>query len=92
MGVFPTNCQICNKSFMWFSGLPAQVCATCYAKPNKASDEDVDDFMEEHSDLMDMLAKQEEIDKMEIRLAELKTAHNLIGRLIKELEDEIEKA
>jgi hypothetical protein len=89
MGVYPTTCINCNENFMWFSGLPAQICSTCWNARNMtpATDKDIDKFMEDNSDLMDMLSKQEEKDKLRYRLQELKNAHELIGQLIEELED-----
>jgi len=55
------------------------------------TDEDVGKFIEDNSDLMDMLAKQEEKDRLRNRLNELKAYNELIAQLIKDLEDEIQK-
>jgi len=92
MGLYPSTCQICNKSFMWFSGITAQVCSECFNKRNTttATAEDIEKFIKENSDMMDMLAKQEEIYKLINRLQELKSTHEIIGKLIRELEDEIQ--
>lgn len=92
MGVFPANCRICNKAFMWFSGLPAQVCSECFSKPESkpkdeppvATEEDIAKFMQADRELMGGWSEQDDIN---IRLGELKSAHTLIGKLIKELED-----
>lgn len=58
---------------------------------SKYTDKDVDKFMEDNKDLMRDLAKQEEIDKLKDKLKDLKVTHKLMGILIKELEDEIQK-
>ena len=79
---------------MWFSGLPVQECNECFINPrNKQkqyTDEDVDKFIEDNRGLMDDLTKLEELDKMRNRLQELKSAHELLGILIQELENEIQ--
>lgn len=91
MGVYPATCIKCNSPFLWFSGHMDQRCADCVRKENKDKEDVIDKFMEENSDLMDDLSKQEEVDKLRNRLKQLKSAHTLFGILIKELEDEIQK-
>jgi hypothetical protein len=59
---------------------------------NKFTEKDLDEFFEKHKDLMEALARQEEKDKLKWKLNELKEFHAQLGRIVKELEDEIEKA
>ena len=90
MGIYIIHCPNCQAPHSWFSGNKDQRCWTCISK-QKEADKTIDEFMQNESDLVDSLSRQEEKDKLVFRLSELKTTHNLIGRLIKELEYEIEK-
>jgi hypothetical protein len=58
---------------------------------NKFTEEDLDKSFEDNRDLMDALARSEEKDKLRWKLNELKEFHKQLGRIIKELEDEIQK-
>ena len=57
----------------------------------KATEEDIDKFLKEHSDLMDDLSKQEEIDKIWIKLQDLRHANDILGKLIEELEESLKE-
>jgi hypothetical protein len=35
MGLYLINCQICNLPYLWFSGLPHQICSECIEKDPK---------------------------------------------------------
>ncbi len=54
------------------------------------TEKDIDKFMEDNKDLMQLLAKQEEVDKLKGMLVNLKQLHETIGQQIRELENEIE--
>jgi LSD1 subclass zinc finger protein len=99
MGVYSIECNSCGIPFNWFSGNRDQRCAVCVEKEKKDSfpmdrftDKDFDEFMEKNKSLMEALAKSKEVDNLRNRLEDLKSAHNLLGQLIKELEDEIQKS
>lgn len=88
MGVYPVACNTCNKFFLWFSGNTDQRCAECIVEANNKI---VDEFMPEHRDLSKGMTQENvSLQNMKEKLFELHAAHGLIGRLIKELENEIE--
>ena len=37
MGVYPSKCQQCSESFIWFSGSMAQICEDCQSKTTRNS-------------------------------------------------------
>lgn len=44
------------------------------------TEKDIDKFMEDNKDLMQLLAKQEEVDKLKGMLVNLKQLHETIGQ------------
>lgn len=39
MGLYPVDCQVCQKPFLWFSGSVFQVCPTCLEAPVETPEE-----------------------------------------------------